>query len=325
MAGRDLKALLAAYRDRDDLSFRRAAQAIIEEEESKRHTALARDLRRLLASGSGFHTPAEAIALPESPRNRETDIPLVDFAQPVRGLGSLVLTPQLEAALEEIVKEVALQHQLDAASIPRRRSLLLYGPPGCGKTSIAEAIAGELSRTLAVVKTEAVMSSYLGETAANISRVFDVARSGPFVLLFDEFDSLGKSRDDPSDHGELRRVVNTVLQLIDRYEGPSLIIAATNHDNVLDPALWRRFAEVLAVPLPDADARRTVLLRILLGRTEGDVDFDGAVDLLDGLPHAAVERAGFDALRLSILAGRTAANSADLIESTRRTLNRRWL
>lgn len=325
MAGRDLKALLAAYRDRDDLSFRRAAQAIIEEEESKRHTVLAKDLRRLLASGTGLSTQTEPAFAVEAPRSRESDTPLVDILSPRRGLNSLVLDDQLARILEELIEEVGRWPEFDAASIPRRRSILLYGPPGCGKTSIAEAIANELSRKLVIVRTETVVSSYLGETASNISRVFDFASSGAYVLLFDEFDSLGKSRDDPSDHGELRRVVNAVLQLIDRYRGPSLIIAATNHESVLDSALWRRFAEVLEVSLPDADARRSVLMRVLLGRASGDANIEYAVDALAGLPHAAVERAGFDALRLAVLGSRSEVGASDVVEATQRTLRRRWV
>ncbi len=324
MAGRDLKALIAAYRDRDDLSFRRAAQALIEEAEAKRHTVLAKDLRRLLASGSGFHSPAESVPAPEPPRNRETDLPLAEVVAPVRSLESLVLNPELYHMLDEVVHEVSRWPELDASGVPRRRSLLLFGPPGCGKTSIAEAMATSLSRSLVVVRTETVISSYLGETASNISKIFDYANSAPYVLLFDEFDAIGKTRDDSSDHGELRRIVNAVLQLIDRYRGPSIIIAATNHQEVLDSALWRRFSEVLEVPLPDATARSMVLKRTLMNRVEPNVPINDAVAALDGLPHAAVERVGVDALRLSLLGRRSTVSSTDLVEAVERTVRRRW-
>jgi SpoVK/Ycf46/Vps4 family AAA+-type ATPase len=239
-------------------------------------------------------------------------------------LDDLVLSPELGARLHEFVREVSVWPELDAAGVSRRRSLLLYGPPGCGKSSVAEALAGELGWPLVTVRTESVVSTYLGETASNLSRVFDFAHSGAYVMLFDEFDSLGKLRDDPADHGELRRVVNAVLQLIDRYVGPSLLVAATNHQQVLDPALWRRFSEVLEVPLPTAEQRRILLSRILRGRIGPGVDLDPLVEGLDGLPHAAAENVGHDALRLAILGGRDVVTGADLTEALTRARARPW-
>jgi SpoVK/Ycf46/Vps4 family AAA+-type ATPase len=324
MAGRHLKALMAAYRDKDDLAFRRAAQAIIEEEEGKKHVALARDLRRLLAAGSGVHMPVDNAPLPESPRDRDTDLPLTEVRSSGLLLDDLVLDTELHARLHELIREVPAWPELDAAGVPRRRSLLLYGPPGCGKSSIATALAGELGWPLVTVRTETLVSSYLGETASNLNRVFEFASSGPYLVLFDEFDSLGKMRDDPTDHGELRRVVNAVLQLIDRYRGPSLLVAATNHQHVLDPALWRRFSEVLEVPLPTADQRRVLLTRTVRGHVGAGIDLDPIVNGLDGLPHAAAELVGHDALRLAILGGRTAVTQADLQESLSRTTRRPW-
>lgn len=324
MAGRHLKALIAAYRDKDDLAFRRAAQAIIEEEEGKRHVALARDLRRLLASGSELRMPVESMPLPESPRDRDTDLPLTDVGLPTEYLSDLVLSGPLSARLQEMVSEVGLWPVLDAAGVPRRTSMLLYGPPGCGKTSIAAALAGELGWPLVTVRTESVVSSYLGETASNLSRVFEFAHSGAYVVLFDEFDSLGKVRDDPTDHGELRRIVNAVLQLIDRYIGPSLLIAATNHQQVLDPALWRRFSEVLEVPLPTADQTHLLLARLFRGRLGLGVDLRPAVEDLSGLPHAAAEQVGHDALRLAILRKQDKVSAHDLAEAVRRARSRQW-
>jgi hypothetical protein len=324
VAGRHLKALITAYRDKDDLAFRRAAQAIIDEEESKHHVALARDLRRLLASGSGLQIPVADAPLPEPPHDRDTDLPLAEVLSPDSMLDDLVLSASLGARLAELAHEVSAWPLLDAARIPRRRSLLLYGPPGCGKTSIAAGLAGQLDWPLVTVRTESVVSSYLGETASNLSRVFDFAHSGAYVMLFDEFDSLGKLRDDPADHGELRRVVNAVLQLIDRYTGPSLLVAATNHQQVLDPALWRRFSEVLEVPLPTAEQRQILLERVLAGRLQPATDLAPVVRDLDGFPHAAVEQTGHDALRLAILDGRDVATSSDLNEALARARARRW-
>ena len=120
--------------------------------------------------------------------------------------------------------------------------ILLCGPPSCGKTLTAEVIASELGRPFAIVRTDSVVSSFLGETAANLRKVFDFATAAPMVVLLDEFDALGKEREDASEHGELLRVVNAVLQMLDAYDGRSLIIAATNHEGMLDSAVWRQTA-----------------------------------------------------------------------------------
>jgi SpoVK/Ycf46/Vps4 family AAA+-type ATPase len=136
---------------------------------------------------------------------------------------------------------------------------------------------------------------------------------------------LGKVRDDPSDHGELRRIVNAVLQFIDKYDGPSILVAATNHEHVLDNALWRRFAEVLEVPLPDHRMREDLLARLLMGRVDPTADISEVARTLDGYPHAAVERTAQDARRLALLDGRTRVSAADLIDATHRAKQRRWV
>ena len=126
-----------------------------------------------------------------------------------------------------------------------RRRVLMFGPPGSGKTSAAEGLAAELGIPLVVVRLDSLISSYLGETASNLRRVVDYAARAPFVVLFDEFDAIGRNRDDPQEHGELKRVVNAFLQMIEAYSGTSLLLAATNHEQLLDPALWRRFDDVI--------------------------------------------------------------------------------
>lgn len=326
MAGRHLRALLAAYRDGDDLAFRRAATNLIDAEEANRHVQLARDLRGLLASGQsrGGRPGVERAFLPDPPKDRETDLPLADVQASDRHLSDLVLAPGLHERLSDLAAEVGEWPLLDAAGIPRRRRLLLYGPPGCGKTSVAAALAGDLGRPLVTVRVEAVVSSFLGETASNLRRIFDFADGSPYVVLFDEFDSLGKSRDDPADHGELRRVVNAVLQLIDRYDGPSLLVAATNHEQVLDPALWRRFDEVLAVGLPSVGQIESLLSRTLMGRLDPGVDLPGAASSLHGLPHAAAQRTAQEALRQALRSGRPRVDAQDLRWALAVVLDRRW-
>ncbi len=323
MAGRHIKELIAAYHDRDDLAFRRATQGIIDEEEAKQHTTLARDLRRLLAAGTRS-VQLDASVLPDTPRDRDTNVPLVDVSMSdLGGLQDVVLAEPARATLQGVVDEVRRWDALDAAGIRRRTRLLLYGPPGCGKTSIASAMAAALRWPLASTRFDSLVYSYLGETASNLRSLFDFAAASPCVLLLDEFDSLGKLRDDPSDHGELRRVVNAVLQLIDKHTGPSIVIAATNHPKILDTAMWRRFDEVVEVPLP-TDEQIALLLRRQLPRTF-EYDIDSLVHRLSGLPFAAVAHTANSARRLAALDDRRNITAQDLDTAVATTVARRWL
>lgn len=323
MAGRELKQLFRAYREGDELAFRRAAQEIIADEEAKNHLALARDLRKIMVGG-GQAAFAETVALPAPPTDREGEWPLADVRHPDRSFADLILAPQLLERLGDIVAEVGKWEQLDLHGIPRRQRILFHGPPGCGKTSVAEAIATELGWPLLVVRLDAVVSSYLGETASNLHRIFDFARNGSWVLLFDEFDALGKARDDPSEHGEIKRVITAFLQMLDSFRGPSLLIAATNHEQLLDSALWRRFDEIFAFPRPSVHQARALLRQRLRGTRHQGLDIEHAASALKRLPHSAVEKAAWDARRFALLAGRDVVIDEDLQRAVTDVRDRPW-
>ena len=186
---------------------------------------------------------------------------------------------------------------------PSNRALL-YGPPGCGKTLTAEVIAFELDLPLAIVRLDALVSSFLGETAANLRKVFDFISNTKTVALFDEFDALGKKRSDGDDHGELRRVVNAVLQMMDSYEGSSLILAATNHEQILDQAIWRRFDELISFPVPDEQQIQNILLLKLRGvRRQFEIDSPTIIALFKGKTGSDIERVVRRAAKRMILRG----------------------
>src|SRR5690606_16472912 len=163
-------------------------------------------------------------------------------------------------AITSIAAERTHAKLLADHGIPLRRRVLFWGPPGCGKTSAAEALAAEMGVPLVVVRLDSLISSYLGETASNLRRIIEYAHQGRWVVLFDEFDAIGRLRDDPTEHGEIKRVVNASLQMLDQYDGPSTFVAATNHEGLLDTALWRRFDEVVVFRPPTAHQLRHMLL-----------------------------------------------------------------
>jgi len=176
---------------------------------------------------------------------------------------------------------------------------LFSGPSGTGKSATAEALGGELGWPVAHVQLASVVSSYLGETAKNLAQIFSFLESGSYVLLFDEFDMLARDRNERGDHGELKRVVSALLQLIETTTNDSIIIATTNHANLLDSALWRRFDEVIPFALP-SEAQRAELLSRRLSVVRSDVDTDSVSPRLDGFSHAEVESVALDSIRLMV-------------------------
>ena len=324
MAGRDLKELFRAFRSADELAFRRAANTIIEEEEARHHVALARDLRKILASGDTVDIGHGDVRLVQPPTDPDQGWELATVHRPERYLGNLVLRPTVRTALTDLAKEVPEWSRLESLGVPRRNRIIFYGPPGCGKTSAAEALAAELGVPLVVVRLDAIVSSYLGQTAGNLRRIFDYASSAQWVVLFDEFDALGRERNDASEHGEIKRVVNSFLQLLDSYTGPGLLVAATNHEETLDRGLWRRFDEVVEFPLPTIKEIRTLLRRGLKHAKAEPLPIDEAGTSLRGLPHAAAEATVWTAIRIAVRDGRAAVSVDDLNAAVSATKRRRW-
>src|SRR5579885_1876049 len=298
-----LKKLFRGYKAGDNELFLEAAREIVEEERKKAHVVLANDLTRILDNGRPVTAVDMARALGPLPRDSDRGGELAEILYPDRFLADLVLSEDQRTSIEEILREFRQWEVLEANGLRPRHKLLFCGPPGCGKTVTAEALAGELGLPLLYVRFDAVVSSLLGETAANLRKVFDYAARGVWVVLFDEFDAIGRSRDDATEHGELKRVVNTFLQLLDRYRGQSLVIAATNFERALDPALWRRFDEIIRFEKPDR-AQIEALLRLRLTSFPwSSATLEAAASRLDGMTHAEVERICLDVARRRALSG----------------------
>ena len=306
MARADLvKRLFRAYARTDVEGFRTAASEIVSEERRKNHTILANELSRILNDVPQSMPSSELdllSGLAPIPRDTDRDATLLDIRLPKRRLSSLVLEPKTLATVEAVLKEFRDWDVLEGHDLRPRHRLLFFGPPGCGKTATAEGISAELGLPLLYVRMDALITSLLGETASNIRKVFDFARAGSWVLFFDEFDAIGRSRTSDDDHAELKRVVNTFLQVLDQYEGKSLIIAATNHHSILDYAIWRRFDEVMKFDYPSAQQANALLKMLLCGWAEEPFPKEVTNDLT-GMSHADIERLCLDAKRQSVVAG----------------------
>ena len=245
MARSDLLiSLVQAGSSGDTTLVRSVAEAIIAEERTKRHNVLAERLTNAMrVNGSG---PATATFVGRGQQHRQFLLELT----PRKQLADLVLSGLARQACEELIEEQHRASVLRAHSLEPRHRVLLVGPPGNGKTSLAEALAEALATQFFVVRYEALIGSFLGETASRLKRVFDYARTTPCVLFFDEFDAVGKERGDIHETGEIKRVVSSLLMQIDDLPSYTVVVAATNHAELLDRAAWRRFQVRLTLKQP---------------------------------------------------------------------------
>lgn len=302
-SGRLLRQLIKTGAEGNRDAFLQTTAEVIRDEREKNHHLLANDLERILygRAESGVTAP---LFIDRLPKDKERGLPLLNVSDPVRLLDDVVLSDDNRSLIDELLTEHHRSELLRSHGLFPSDRLLFCGPPGCGKTLTAEIVAGELSLPLAVVRIDSVMSSYLGETAANLRQVFDFISTMPMVVLFDEFDAMAKERADNSDHGELKRVVNAFLQMLDGYRGKSLLIAATNHESILDSAIWRRFDEVLVFDPPNLEQLKRLLAIKLRGvRRQFETDDSDLIGLFKGMSHADVERVLRRAVKDKILSG----------------------
>lgn len=323
-SGKLLRQLIKTGAEGNHDAFRQVSQEVIREERAKHHHLLANDLEKILYGRTKTPTSRHSSLNERLPKDRERDLPLLQIKEPLRRLEDVVLSDDNSSLLDELLQEHHRAEVLKSHGLFPADKLLFCGPPGCGKTLSAEILASELGLPLAIVRIDSVISSYLGETAANLRQVFDFISAIPMVVLLDEFDALAKERADEADHGELKRVVNAFLQMLDAYEGKSLLVAATNHERILDSAVWRRFDEVLIFEPPNLEQLRRLLGIKLRGlRREFEVDDARIVGLFKGMSHADVERVLRRAAKEMVLSGKEFLSERHLQTAIRREDARR--
>ena len=323
--GEIIRKLFQSFSRNEREGFLAAAMELIQEEKSKNHNLLARDLERILQNGHSKALPVSSTLYknyPEVPKDKETGLSLIDIRPFDLTWDDVVLNQDNLEILQRVTLENRKQEILEAYGLKPKSKLLFCGPPGCGKTLTAKVIAGVLGIPLVYVNLTAVFSSYLGETATNLKKIFDYVEKGEWVVLLDEFDAIARDRNTLNEHGEIKRLVNSLLQLIDTSNSNSLFIAATNHESLLDSAVWRRFDEVLFFGKPNLELRTALLKRYLSRIRHSGINLEKFAAELETATGADIERICIDTIKTVILRGDQVLSHADLKTAVRHYLER---
>ena len=229
---------------------------------------LAEEIGVLLKNASGRSSALRRETALPLPVDSDSRLHLVRMERPTREMPEPVYAPEVSREIETIIRERQQAERLAHAGLEPTRSALFVGPPGVGKTMSARWIASQLDLPLLILDLSAVMSSFLGRTGNNVRAVLDYAKRQSCVLLLDELDAIAKRRDDATEIGELKRLVTVLLQEIDEWPADGLLLAATNHPELLDPAVWRRFDSVVSFPAPQRSEIERVIYEYLGGEVE---------------------------------------------------------
>ena len=311
---RHMIALLKRHVEGDDREFLSVAMQAAAHEARLGHGAIAQQLRDLIdeakrRSSAVQSRPGQLVVL----EARGELANLLSVQTPTIRLADMALPGGLAERLKRVLLEQRQQKKLLEHGLNPRRKLLFVGPPGSGKTMTASALAGELHLPLFTIMLEGLITKFMGETAAKLRLVFDAIRQTRGIYLFDEFDALGAHRTQSNDVGEIRRVLNSFLQLLEKDTSQSLVVAATNHPEMLDRALFRRFDDVIEYDLPDAALSAEILRRKLAMFETTGVDWLKVLPEATGLSHAELARASEEAAKRAVLMGSMRITSEALV------------
>lgn len=316
-----LKRVVRAIADGSQNDLDRLADKIVEAERRTGHKRLADQLESILkqprkrvnGQGPTADVDRKLTELPLSRRSAESLATLY----PTEALEHhMVLPPAIEQRFARIESEYAARERLQQHGLQPRKTILLYGPPGCGKSLGAKRLAWNTGLPLMKVRFDALISSYFGESAINLRSIFTAVKELPCVLLLDECDFIARSRGNSKDIGEASRIVNSLLQLMEDYDAPGLLVATTNVESSLDSALFRRFDDVFFVPLPSPEEIHK-LLRMTLSavRLAEMINWERIVDQLTGASAAMVVKAAQDAAKAAVLGEKRGVTEALLLQA----------
>ena len=283
-------------------------------------------LLKILSKGSSG-TPVYKDELFNTPVDTETRFSIADIIIPEKNkLNNLILSKSINDSIDNFIEMVNNKPKLDALGLEVNLSLLLYGPPGCGKTSIAKMIANRLDLPIIIARFDSLISSLLGNTSKNIRRLFDYANSKPCILFLDEFDAIAKDRKDQQELGELKRIINSLLQNIDQFLEGNILIAATNHHELLDDAVWRRFEEVTEVNKPSSN-EVIELIGLLINKIDTELKDDAKkisqlAEQFTGLSNSEVKKIINNAISKSIIKDKSSVTFIDFLVEILRYKNK---
>ena len=267
----------------------------------------------ILEKMSGSYTVMDSLAALPVDQESRLDIAEIDYTPHME---NIILSTPVQALLDDFRDTIQHHEKMSSVGLEFRMSLLLYGPPGCGKTSAAKYLASQLELPLITARFDTLISSLLGNTAKNIHRIFEFAKKQPCILFLDEFDAIAKARDDIHEMGELKRVVNSLLQNIDDFVEEGILIAATNHANMLDSAVWRRFQAVIEMSKPGPDEIRRFIdqfPKVANEETISESQWQSIVNAMVGLSYSDIKDIVQGVLKKAILKEKTEIDCMDYL------------
>jgi len=314
---RQILALLKTHVRGDEAEFFSLAMQVAAEEARAGHVKIAEEIRSLIdeAKSKGIIKRQGGSVVVLQPRGELAN--LVSVQQPTARLSSMVLTLPVQERLSRVLLEYRQRTRLRNHGLRPRRKLLFIGAPGTGKTMSAAAIAAELHLPLFTILLEGVITKFMGETATKLRTVFECIAIEKGVFLFDEFDALGSRRTHVNDVGEIRRVLNSFLQLLEKDDSDSLIIAATNHPELLDRALFRRFDDVIEFQIPERETVLAIIRSRLVQFDTSNLDWSEITAVTEGMTQADLAQASDDAAKNAVLSGSSSIQMRDLVEALR--------
>lgn len=309
-----LKALLKSHADKDDPQFYAVAMQVAAKAARAGQDKFAQELRDLVDGlrKSAANSSRVAAVVPVNQPQGELSS-LLSVSYPAARLADLSLSPDVAERLQYVLLEQRQRDILARHGLTPVRRILLVGPPGTGKTSTARVIASELGLPLFSIRLDSIITKFMGETAAKLRLIFDALVKTRGVYLFDEIDALAGDRSAANDVGEIRRVLNSFLQFLEEDTSESVVIAATNHPQLLDGALFRRFDTVMRFPLPDDAVAKEVIRNRLANFSIGNLSWKRVLDSVSGLSHAEIATAAEHAAKRTVLSGRAQILTDDLV------------